>query len=291
VEFEDLTLPLRTRPRLAIAFPSSLVSDVFDSRERTRKVGYVGRAAAIFRVEELLVYIDDALENAKFIEDVLKYLEAPPYLRKRLIALNPNLRHAGVLPPLKAVHHVPQAFGINTREGVVVASDDVKSVVYAGLNKNVVVYKPLVVGKRVAVEIEKELPRHYLGNVVEKSSIKWYWGYEVKIFSSIAELFKYLKSEGYAILCASKKGNMIYSIEERLSSILKTAEKMSIIFGGPKLDVDEIAEKQSIDIHEYCEITANFIPRQGVESVRTEEAILIVLAIVNYLKERIQREK
>ena len=286
MEFEDLTPPLRTRPRLAIAFPSSLVSDVFDSRERTRKVGYVGRAAAIFRVEEIMVYVDDFLENARFIEDVLRYLDAPPYLRKRLVTVNPNLRHAGALPPLKAVHHVPQAFGVNIREGVVIAADDVRSVVYVGLDKNVIVYKPLAVGKRVTVEIEKSLPRQYLGRVVEKSSIKLYWGYEVKVFSSIAELFKHLKGKGYAILCASKKGNMIYSVENELSKILKNVEKVSIVFGGPKLDVDEIAEEHSTNIQEYCEITVNFIPRQGVESVRTEEAILIVLAIVNYLKEK-----
>jgi len=287
VRLEDLVLPLRTSPRLAIAIPSSLVSEVFDSRERTRKVGYVGRAAAIFRVEEILVYVDDVPENAKFVEDVLKYLEVPPYLRKRLIAVNPNLRRVGVLPPLKAVHHVPQAFGLSIRDGVVIAASDMQSVVDAGLDKSVVVRKPLAVGKRVTVEIEKALPRQYLGKVVEKGSIKWYWGYEVKIFNSIAELFKYLKSESYAILCASKKGDIIYTVEEKLSKTLRTVERMCIVFGGPRLDVDEIAEKYGVNIQEYCEITANFIPRQGVESVRTEEAILIVLAIINYFKEKV----
>ncbi|MCS7367477.1 MAG: RNA methyltransferase [archaeon YNP-WB-062] len=284
--FEDLMLPLRTRPRITIAIPSSFVSEVFDLRERTRKIGYVGRAAAIFRIEEIMIYVDDFLENAKFIADILNYLEIPPYLRRKLVSINRNLKHVGLLPPLKSVHHIPQEFNVNIREGVVIASNEMRSVVYAGLDRNVVVHKPLALGKRVSVEIERALSGQYLGRVVDKSSIKWYWGYEVRIFNNIEELLKNLKSNGYSILCASKKGNMIYYVEEKLSKMLKSLEKLSIIFGGPKLDIDEIAEKYGVNIQEYCDIMANFIPRQGVESVRTEEAIFIVLSIINYFREK-----
>jgi hypothetical protein len=283
---DDLLLPKRTKPYMAIAIPSSIVSEEFDLRERTRKVGYIGRAAAIFRVEDIVIYIDDDAKNAEFVKDVLTYLEAPPYLKKRLVKLNPNLRFVGVLPPLKAVHHVPHAFGLNIREGVVIDVNEVRSIIYVGLEKKVIVYQPLTPGKRVVIKIEKELEDSYIGKVINKEVLDWYWGYKVKVYSSIKEMFEKLSAEKYRIICASKKGIMIYEAEERLRQIMRETDKIITIFGGPKLDVDEIASLNGVDANKYCEETINFIPRQGVESVRTEEAIYIVLSILNYLKER-----
>jgi hypothetical protein len=282
----DLLLPKRTKPYMAIAIPSSIVSEEFDLRERTRKVGYIGRAAAIFRVEDIVIYIDDDAKNAEFVRDVLTYLEVPPYLKKRLIKLNPNLRFVGVLPPLKSVHHVPHAFGLDIREGVVIDANEIRSIIYVGLEKRVIVYQPLTPGKRVVIRIEKELEDSYIGKVINKEALDWYWGYKVKIYNSIKEMFEKLSAENYRIICASKKGVMIYEAEERLRQIMREADKIITIFGGPKLDIDEIASLSGVDANKYCEETINFIPRQGVESVRTEEAIYIVLSILNYLKEK-----
>jgi len=283
---DDLFLPKRTKPYMAIAIPSSIVSEEFDLRERTRKVGYIGRAAAIFRVEDIAIYIDDDVKNAEFVKDVLAYLEVPPYLKKRLVKLNPNLRFAGVLPPLKAVHHVPHAFGLNIRDGIVIDANEIRSIIHVGLEKKAIVYQSLTPGKRVTIKIEKELKDGYIGKVIDKEALDWYWGYKVRVYSSIKEMFEKLSAENYRIICASKKGVMIYEAEERLKQIMRETDKIITVFGGPKLDVDEIASLNGVDANKYCEETINFIPRQGVESVRTEEAIYIVLSILNYLKER-----
>ena len=54
---DDVLLrPLRNKPFISFAIPSSIISEAPDLREKTRKIGYVGRAAAIFRVEEILIY-------------------------------------------------------------------------------------------------------------------------------------------------------------------------------------------------------------------------------------------
>lgn len=286
IAMDDLTKPWRTFPLTTFSIPSSLISDVFDDREKVRKIGYVGRAAAIFRVEEIMIYADDSKDNAEYINSLLQYQETPPYLRKKIIKIDPKLRLAGLLQPLKSVHHVPESFGANIREGVVISSNDIKSIVDVGMKKHVIVYKHLPIGKRITVVLKKELDNSYIGIPIDRNSIDIYWGFTTKIFKDMKELLQFLKSCGYLVICASKKGEMIYEVENILSKELKMYNKLNVVFGGPKLDVDEIAQKSGININDYCNHIVNFVPRQGVESIRTEEAVLIVLAILNYLKER-----
>ena len=52
---KDFLVP-RRKPSFSIAIPSSLVSDTPHLREKTAKIGLIGRSAAIFRVEEIVVY-------------------------------------------------------------------------------------------------------------------------------------------------------------------------------------------------------------------------------------------
>ena len=97
------------KKKLAIAIPASVISDTPHLREKTSKIGLIGRAAAIFRVDEIIVYPDNPKANQSrdldFIALLLSYLETPQYLRKRLFKLEPSLQFAGILPPLRTPHH------------------------------------------------------------------------------------------------------------------------------------------------------------------------------------------
>ena len=97
------------KKKLAIAIPASVISDTPHLREKTSKIGLIGRAAAIFRVDEIIVYLDNPKTNQirdlEFIALLLNYLETPQYLRKRLFKLEPDLQFAGILPPLRTPHH------------------------------------------------------------------------------------------------------------------------------------------------------------------------------------------
>ncbi len=44
--------------KLTVAIPASVISDIPHLREKTAKVGLIGRAAAIFRVREIIVFPD-----------------------------------------------------------------------------------------------------------------------------------------------------------------------------------------------------------------------------------------
>jgi len=69
------------KKKLSIAIPASVISDTPHLREKTSKIGLIGRAAAIFRVDEIIVYSDNARVDQRcdlrFTELLLNYLETP----------------------------------------------------------------------------------------------------------------------------------------------------------------------------------------------------------------------
>ncbi len=285
---DTLSKPLKDKPIIAFAIPSSIVSEAPGLREKTRKLGYIGRAAAIFRVEEILVYRDDNKRNMKLITTVLSYLETPPYLRRRIIPRKRLLRYAGILPPLKTPHHLhPSVFDTRFREGVVVGTSSNESIVDIGLDKyGVVMGARIKVGTRVTVEIIDERNDKYIVKPIDRELIDIYWGYTVKQYNSMKDMFRKTIEEYDIIIGATKKGEMIHHVEKQIINNLAKSSKILIVFGGPRYDIDEIASNEGFNIREYCNYLVNFIPRQGVENIRTEEALFIVLGLINYLKER-----
>ena len=88
----------------SVLVPSSLAREAEDGREATRKLGYVARAAVVFRVDRLVVFPDRGSEGRfddGFVGTVLEYAATPPYLRKEAWGRRDELEYAGVLPPLR----------------------------------------------------------------------------------------------------------------------------------------------------------------------------------------------
>src|SRR5512136_2022124 len=84
--------------KITVAVPSSLVADVPHLREKTSRLGFLGRAFGIFRVDDVLIYADvlggKSASQGRFIASVLGYMETPQHLRKHLIRMDPDLRFA-----------------------------------------------------------------------------------------------------------------------------------------------------------------------------------------------------
>ncbi|HML02482.1 MAG TPA: putative RNA uridine N3 methyltransferase, partial [Candidatus Bathyarchaeia archaeon] len=51
------------KTEVSIAVPASIVSDIPHLREKTGRIGMIGRAAAIFRVNEIIVFPDNPAAN------------------------------------------------------------------------------------------------------------------------------------------------------------------------------------------------------------------------------------
>lgn len=121
----------------------------------------VARTAAIFNVDELII-IDDSPEarsgtvsaGAAFMARVAQYLETPQYLRKALIPMHPDLRLAGLLPPLDAPHHMRATEWKPYREGLVLkAQPGVGSYVDIGLDRMAFVSQQVPVNTRVTLHV------------------------------------------------------------------------------------------------------------------------------------------
>ena len=125
--------------KISVAIPDSAVSDNFDIREKTIKLGMIARALAIFEVDDLLIYRDPTISNDKstyerrFMRNVLSYIETPQYLRKILFPFHKDLQYAGHLPPLATSHHpIEKIKAKQFREGVLFLNKNKEPLVEVG---------------------------------------------------------------------------------------------------------------------------------------------------------------
>ncbi len=275
--------------QVSVAIPASITSDIPHLREKTNRVGMIGRALAIYRVDELIVYPDrpseDQSRESELIMAILGYMETPQYLRKHLFPMMPELQYASILPPLRTPHH-PLAKRIadlregEYREGVVVRAGR-EAMVDIGVERPI----PLnagnaSLGQRVTVKVSKDKSRVNLERV-DKSEISGvYWGYRVA--APKQTLTQIMRNANFdIILLTSRYGKPITEIDEQLRSEWRKANKALIAFGSPKQGLREILQHEGTEIDNIGAFIINTVPNQGTETVRTEEAICATLAITN----------
>jgi predicted SPOUT superfamily RNA methylase MTH1 len=107
---------MRRRNKISIAVPSSMVSEIGHLREKTIVLGQLGRAAGIYRVDEIIIY-RDKVDESILMKYILGYLETPQYLRKHLFDHREELKYAGMLPPLRTPHHTTSYALDDIKEG------------------------------------------------------------------------------------------------------------------------------------------------------------------------------
>ena len=182
----------------ALLIPSSLTMETRDMRIRTFKIGLIARAAAVFRMNRIIIYKDPEFDDSRFITMVLQYMDTPQYLRKLLIPRREELRHVGILPPLRTPHHPvdskTSALKVGEyRVGAVVESvgSDKGVWVEIGVDRPIPLrtknrYK---VGQRLNIRIFSLEP--LAAEPVDLLEIPQYWGYETEVVNSLEG---YLKS-------------------------------------------------------------------------------------------------
>lgn len=276
---------------LSVALPASLVSDIPHLREKSLKVGLIGRAAAIFKVDEIIIFPDapDVAQSrdARLISVILSYMETPQYLRKRLFKIRPELRYAGILPPLRTPHH-PLADKIRDlrvgeyREGVVVSSARDGSLVVIGVERPVLAPdRRLQIDSRVTVRIT-ELGRRPRAALASRDEIEEYWGYRVTVKDiPFGQLVK--KGPFDLVVATSRYGIPIMEIEEELAGRWRESHRILVAFGAPTEGLREIVSREDLELDGVADFVVNMIPDQGTETVRTEEAVYASLALLNCL--------
>jgi len=275
--------------KVSVAIPASVVSDIPHLRERTSKIGFIGRSAAIFGVEEIIIYQDTLEANQKADADLiftlLCYIETPQYLRKRLFRLKPELRYAGILPPLRTPHHPlnQQIKGLNIgeyREGVVVSKSKKGAFVDIGVEKAALVPKvQATLGKRVTVRIEN-VSKHVVARLADRSEIPFYWGYNVvKWLGSFGEMVKERMFD--LKIATSKYGFPFAECKDKIAEKWSKANTVLVAFGAPAHGLYELAKHEGLNLDDLVDFVVNTVPNQKTETVRTEEALMASLAVLN----------
>jgi predicted SPOUT superfamily RNA methylase MTH1 len=275
--------------KFAIAIPASLVSDIPHLREKTLKIGLIGRAAAIFRVTEIIVYPDNPHTNQKrdrnLILTILSYIETPQYLRKRLFKIKPTLRYAGILPPLRTPHHplAKRAKELKVgecREGAVTAITGSGSLIDIGVGHPVLLpNSEMPVNARVTVQVTKA-GKHPKVGLANRDEIDVYWGYIVK--ASQAPFGQLIKLRNYDLVVAtSKLGKPLMEVADVLAKRWKNSRSILVAFGAPTQGLQEIVAQENLELEKITDFVVNTIPNQGTETVRTEEALYASLALFN----------
>ena len=59
------------------------------------------------------------------------------------------------------------------------------------------------------------------------------------------------------------------------------AERILVAFGAPSRGLHEIVKKENSRLEDIADFIVNTVPEQGTETVRTEEALIATLAIMN----------
>lgn len=160
---------------LSIAIPGSIIDNAQSRELRTYLAGQIGRAAAIFNVDEIIVFNDHMGKNSmakdvamtqsrkndchEFLCRILQYIETPQYLRKALFPIHSDLKFAGLLNPLDCPHHMRSEEWKEYREGVVVnrpmGMGKSGSFVNIGLKADAYIDTTLSAGTRVTVQIDE----------------------------------------------------------------------------------------------------------------------------------------
>jgi predicted SPOUT superfamily RNA methylase MTH1 len=275
--------------RLSIAIPASIVSDTPHLREKTCKIGLIGRAIAIFRVNEVIVYPDSPSSNQKkdmdLVATLLAYMETPQYLRKALFKLSPDLQYAGILPPLRTPHHPLNRRGKDLRvsefrEGVVLTKVGSGCLIDIGIEQPVLMRSPgLSIGKRVTVKVVKT-GKSVEVEIADQREIAEYWGYKVTLGKH--PLGEIIKSRNFDMtLATSKYSKPLSQVAERVGERWKRSDDVLVAFGSPSLGLNEIVKREGLRLDDLVDFVINTIPSQGTKTVRTEEAIIASLAIFN----------
>jgi predicted SPOUT superfamily RNA methylase MTH1 len=263
--------------KLTVLVPASLVAETDDARDATRKIGQVARAAAVFRCEKVVVFHDEP-DDGEMIVEVLRYAATPPYLRKTVFDRRDELRYVGVLPPLGTPLHSVTAGSDSEgsepeyREGVVTkVGTDGRVWVNCGTQHPVALRVPdggIREGERVTLRVSSREP---LRAEVAEDEDSPYGGYEVERAPLDDWLDPY---EGVAV-CTSRRGKEVELSDLRVDD----DTDLALVFGAPKRGVHEILRERDASVD--FDYVLNTVPDQGVETVRTEEAVLATLALAN----------
>ena len=280
--------------------------------QKNNLAGSIARALAVFSVDEIVIFDDEdpkrkAHPNGSYKDDgshytgysdpshflihLLSYLETPPYLRRALFPMHPDLKTAGSLPSLDMPHHSKVLEGCAYREGVTVNYEDQPpnkgTWVDVGLEERSLLPDVDIPAKtRVTVKYSDESHKgEAVAPTAPREEAGYYWGYSIRRCSTLSTVFTECPFDGGYDLSfgTSERGT---AISDALSQTTPPPfSHMLVVFGGPpglevaaKSDSDLVAKSiGTSNVGDLFDYWVNILPDQGSRTIRTEEAVWLGL--------------
>ncbi|KAI2896234.1 hypothetical protein CBS63078_7210 [Aspergillus niger] len=334
---------------LSVAIPGSIITNAHSVEQKTFLAGVIARALAVFCVDEVVVFDDNEYgahcdyydhrdsynspiaknrdqvdgdtsspkaytansDPSHFLTHVLSYLETPPYLRKHLFRIHPNLRTAGLLPSLDMPHHLRANEWCDFREGIVVSSSARKNnpaSKITQMSKDILSTVKIVLPNIHLPEharVTVRFPQHefpYAEPVhpsTPRAEAGYYWGYYVRRCRSHSSVFTECPYDGGYDLSfgTSERGVPVSAVLEEKpqqahdrykqghsfcrDQISPDFQHILVVFGGVAgieaavrndPQLRDMAIRPS-DAGKLFDYWVNFLPGQGSRTIRTEEAV------------------
>jgi predicted SPOUT superfamily RNA methylase MTH1 len=268
--------------------------------------GRIARALAVFSVDEVVVF-DDSPPSSRmrkvdpnsytgetdpchFLSHIISFLEAPPFMRKALFPLHPNLRLTALLPSLDMPHHPNPKEWIPYREGVTLGhrtSTGKGTMVEVGMDQPVEIEEDIPPTTRVTLKFpddETQYPE-CVHPETPRTEGGYYWGYQVRKCGSLSAVFTESPYEdGYDVsIGTSERGTPISKTFPPGQTV--PFKHLLIVFGGPRgleyasmndeeLSTMNVQGQRTKDLFDHW---VNVLPNQGSRTIRTEEAVFIAL--------------
>lgn len=281
---------------VGVAVAGSILDNAQTPELRTYLAGQVARAAAIFNVDEVVVFNDKKVATAEAeggavgrgcvqMARILQYLECPQYLRRNFFPIHSDLKHAGLLSPTDMPHHVRAEEESLYREGVVVEREAGagRCWVNIGLKNDCLVERSLRAGLRVTVRLGRGYTWDKVarGEVVSPSEPRTragqYWGYTTRVADTLSQVFTGCPhKEGYDLMLGtSERGEDVEAVS------LRPFKHLLVVLGGVGGLEAALEADQGLDISDPKELFDHYVnvcPNQGSRTIRTEEALLITMS-------------
>ena len=284
---------------VTVGIPGSILRQAQTKELRTALIGQVARACSLYEVDEIVIFIDSTYEAqleperqlSVLFTRILQYIECPPYLRKDLFPMHPDLKFCGLLPPLEIPHHMRRDDIAQYREGVTIdkfseSSDN--SIVNVGLMNEVQIDHALKPGTRVTVRIEQPgKPKKLMSGTAcapSEPSEKYglYWGYQTRLCSQMSEVFSGCPHEGgYDLMIGMSREDGDASLEDAAFK-LPPFKHALLLFGGEGglksgVDADESLHVHGRDTRSLFSHYLNVCSGNGSRRIRPEEEVMVAL--------------
>ncbi|KAI8991872.1 putative RNA methyltransferase [Mycotypha africana] len=284
---------------------------------KTILAGQLARVLVLFSIDEVIIYEDNKKRQFSgniinpnlFLARLFQYMETPPYLRKQLVPISPDLKFAGLLPPLEVPHHPTKEEITVYREGVTLdkmnkntAAAEDSTLVDVGLYRRArIVGKAIQPGVRVTVELnepiaaidthkgQKPLPAKVVSPKVPKEKKGLYWGYSIRLASSFSRVMTecpYKDGYDYSIGVSDdgKDSQDMYTCQ--VEKKVKPFSHMLVAFGGPMgglqeaIEADEDLKAGRDEAAELFDLFINPNAKSGTRTVRLEESMTMVMSVL-----------